>query len=273
MKQCLVALREGAHFVGEEQLSTASITRMASAIVALFSDPEFVLTQEGFNQIAAERQVMETLFKASIYDGSDFVIALIQPGLEKGLNKYLLLQPTGLEARHGLGGGLPDGPAGDHRPVPLAHRLRAGVHERGPRAPGEAARPRPDLRGREDPGPAVQHAVRRLHALLLRSGRDKHACKRVFHKIIERMLPSVEQVSPGPRARSERPRLLILFEWWWSKHAMFRSYARSIRQLRKDFYLIGCCAGKNTDAEAKTIFDEWIELDGANMVLANIADR
>jgi hypothetical protein len=273
MKQCLVALREGAHFVGEEQLSTASLTRMASAIVALFSDPEFVLTQEGFNQVAAERQVMETLFKASIYDGSDFVIALIQPGLEKGLSKYLLLQPLGSrldmdweavfrmdpQATIGLYLSL----------VGYGQVFTKEGHERREKLLALA----PLFEDVRIPDPLYNTLCGAYMHCSYASGRDKHACKRVFHKIIERMLPSVAQVSPGPRTRSERPRVLILFEWWWSKHAMFRSYARSIRQLRKDFYLIGSCAGKNTDAEAKTLFDEWIELDGANMVLANIANR
>jgi len=86
----LRALRDGGCFEGHPQLTPVLCTRFCAAVVAFFSDPGFILTEEGFNQLCGERNVIDTVFQASIYDGSDFVFGIIPENAE-ALNKYLLL--------------------------------------------------------------------------------------------------------------------------------------------------------------------------------------
>jgi len=98
----------------------------------------------------------------------------------------------------------------------------------------------------------------------------KHDVTRVFHKMMARMFNMPPVAAP---VRKERPTIMVINEWWWSKHAMFRSYAKSIRQLRQHFRTVGACPGNNTDQEAKDVFDEWVQIDSDNMILNDLAER
>jgi len=71
--QCLTALRDGSGFEGHPAITPALMTRLASAGVAFFCDPQFKLTQAGFDVLCAERAVMDTVFLGSAYQSSDFV--------------------------------------------------------------------------------------------------------------------------------------------------------------------------------------------------------
>jgi predicted O-linked N-acetylglucosamine transferase (SPINDLY family) len=82
----------------------------------------------------------------------------------------------------------------------------------------------------------------------------------------------VEEVTAGPRVRKAKPKVVICFEWWHRYHAMYRSYARSIAQLRKDFHVVGM-SPMACETEAKAIFDEWIQVNADNMVLSSVAEQ
>lgn len=267
MRDCLSQLREGVGFHGHSQLTPALMTRMASAMVTLFTDPGFNLTQEGFDFLLGEKAVIDTLFRGSAYGGSDFVFTLIEETEEQPLKYLMLFSPNSVidldletvfrndpQATVGLYLSL----------LGYGQIVTKQGHERREKLLGMA------------------HIFKdvEIHALLWNSlcsaymhcsyasGDNKHDCKRVFHETIARTLK--ERVPVLETKRGGKPRLMCIFEWWWSKHAMYRSYASSIRQLKESFHLIGCCAGKNTDEEARSILDEWIELDGDNMNLAEV---
>lgn len=271
LHQCLVALRDGAGFYPSGGQDTPQYTRMASAIAAMFCDPQFVLTQEGFDFIAADRVVIDTIFRASVYNGSDFVFNMVQEDTEH-LSKYLLLFSIGSKleldletifrndprATFGLWASLvsygqvvnPESHARRERLLELAYLFEDVV-----------------------PPACLLNTMTGVYMhCSYASGPRKHDCKRVIHKMMANMMSSV---APAPRlaVRKDRPRLLVINEWWGSPHAMFRSYAKSIRQLRRDFYVIGMRAGNDTDQAAREVFDEWVETDGENMVLAQVAER
>lgn len=272
LHQCLRALREGAGFEGYGRLADAEITRLASAITALFFDPGFKVTQEGFDYMCAERAVLDTVFRASAYGNSDFIYRLV-PEDAVGTSKFLLLFSSNSE--------LPLDLETVFRKDPQAtiglYLSIIGCGQVFTKAGHERREALLKLAPIFEDVVLPSHLFNTLCGAYMHcsyaSGRDKHGVKRVFHKMLANMLSSVETVRTGPRERSARPRILVLVEWWHSKHAMYRSYAQSIRQLKKDFHLIGACAGANIDREAKDIFDEWIEFDSGNMVLAQVAEQ
>lgn len=269
LKACLSQLREGAGFE-KHGLNAAVMTRMASAIISLFTDPGFSLTQEGNDYLLSEKHVIDTLFRASAYGGSDFVFGMVDEKDPQPAKFLMLFSPNSphkldLEA---IFRENPQGTIGLYLTLlGYGQIVTEPGHERREKLLSMA----PIFKDVEIP-PTLWNAICSAYMHCSYAvGDGKHDCKRVFHEIIGRALKKTIADKPRSAAAADRPKLLCIFEWWWSKHAMYRSYANSIRQLRKRFHLIGCCAGKNTDEEARAIFDEWIELDGENMNLAEVA--
>ncbi len=271
MLQCLVSLRDGAGFEGHERFDNGVLNRFCSAVVALLTDPQYRLTQDGFDALCAERAVLETAFTASSYGGSDWVFTLIHPD-EDGVSKYLALFGANSKLKLDLEQVFTNDPQatfglylslisyaqifsqeGDDRRTKLIGLCHLFENVKMP--------------------PALFNTLTGAYMhVSYASCANKHAPKRVFHKMLANMLANVERPVFGPQGRKEKPTILILFEWWWTKHAMYRSYARSIRQLKKRFHLIGCCPGNNTDSEAKEMFDEWLHIENDPMCLTTMAN-
>jgi hypothetical protein len=107
-------------------------------------------------------------------------------------------------------------------------------------------------------------------------GAGKHGPKSILHKMLyDALAPGLADVLPnfGPQIRKEKPVVLIMFEWWNSKHAMYRTYSKAIAELRQNFHTIGICPGTQSDEESKAIFDEWVQMPGDNMILADLAKK
>jgi hypothetical protein len=272
LHQVLVALREGVGFHPQGHMDTPEITRTASAIVALFCDPEFKLTQDGFDFIAADRVVIDTIFRASVYDGSDFVFSLIDESTEH-LNKYLLLFSIGSKTKldlHEIFSADPQATVGLWASlVSYGQVFSPDAHDR-----REQLLEMAHLFEDVIPPASIFNTLCGVYMhCSYASGPRKHDCKRVIHKMMVRIQASVAPCDMRPLVRSDKPRLLVINEWWCSPHAMFRSYSKSIRQLRRDFHVIGMKAGKDADIAAQEVFDEWVEIDGENMVLCNVAEE
>ena len=273
MHACLVQLREGAGFKGHGRLDTAQMTRFCSAVVALVLDPTFNFTQDGFEYLVSEKAVLETIFRASAYDGADYVLALI-PEDEQHPTKYLPLFALNSAVEFDLEAVFRESPQATMglylSLLGYGQVVTPAGHARREKLLGMA-----HLFKDVNLSPPLWNLLcsAYMHCSYA-SGDHKHDCKRVFHEILANGLKDKVQLPNfGPQEAKARPTMLCAFEWWWSKHAMFRSYAHSIRQLRKRFRLVGCCAGKNTDAEARELFDDWIELDGENMNLPDVVKK
>lgn len=268
LRECLMHLREGVGFDGHPQLTPALMTRMCSAITALFLDPGFNLTQDGFDFLMSEKAVMDTLFRASAFGGADHIYGLIEETETHPL-KYLMLFSPNSKLELDLERIFRENPQATVglylALIGYGQIVTKEGHERREKLLSLA----PIFKDVNLPATLWNAVCSAYMHCSYASGDHKHDCKRVLHELVGKTLrQSIPQAKHV--ARGEKPRLLCVFEWWWSKHAMFRSYAASIRQLRKSFHLIGCCAGKNTDQEARDIFDEWVELDGDNMNLADV---
>lgn len=272
MLAALRQLREGSCFQGQARLDTASLTRFASAIAALFADPDFVITQDGFNAVCAERGVMDVVFRASAYGNSDHIVRWITPDTENS-NKFLPLLSASSELNFDYEAAFKKDPQ-----ATVGLWLSLVGHGQIFTPAGDARREKLLALGSIFEKCVIPNGLYNLFCgaymhCSYAHGRDKHAVKRILHRIMLNTIGILDRPKPDKQPRKERPTILMLFEWWWSKHAMYRSYAKSIEQLRKDFKLIGMCPGKNTDPKAKELFDEWIELDGTNIDLSDIAKK
>lgn len=268
--QALRQLREGAGFAGHGGVNQPTANRMVSAIVALFADPGYNLTQTGFDIICSEKAALDSLFRASSYRSSDFFYTFL-PVEERMPLKYLALYLTNSRLDWDLEAVFRDDPRGTVglwlALIGYGQVLTKEAHERRERLLGMA-----DIFKDVDLADELWNLVCSAYMHCSYATReDKHAIKGVIHSMVAKKLRSV--VPTDFVHHAGKPRLMCVFEWWWTKHAMYRSYAHSVRQLREKFHMIGCCAGKNTDPEAKAIFDEWVELDGENMDLSKVVPQ
>lgn len=273
--QCLRAMREGAWAEGFANFSMDQVNRMVSAILALFLDPGFKLTQEGFDLLAAERAVIECLFQTSGFGGSDFVFSLVPEDAE-GVNKYLLLFSVDSELPLDLEQIFRDSPQ-----ETLGLYLSLLGH-------GQVMTPRADAMREKLLTYAPYFEQTTLSANLYNAlcgaymhcsyahSKDKHAPKRMLHKMVRQTLEAnIPGGLPhfGPPVRKEKPTIVVILEWWNSKHAMFRTYAKSIQQLRQRFHIIGMRPGTESDQAARDVFDEWVEIDADPLSLPDMAKR
>src|SRR5258706_11163927 len=237
LMQCCHALREGAGYGPGQIMSQALNTRMANAVVAYFLKPDLELTADQFNELCATRNLLDTLFQASVYSNADYHIGLLTEKTQHP-NKFLLL--------HSINSALQLDWAKIFKAHPqemLGLWLSMIGH-------GQVFNPAGDARREKLFALAPYFENCQVPAVLLNTltgaymhcsyghGKDKHALKRVLHKMLRNTI-QVQEVEPGPRPRKDKPKLVICMEWWHRRHAMYRSYARSIQQLRKRFHLIG----------------------------------
>jgi hypothetical protein len=91
---------------------------------------------------------------------------------------------------------------------------------------------------------------------------DRHECKRMVNKWLRELAISDPSVRECTRTLEwkERPTMIVPLEWNNSGHVMYRSFAPSIRQLRKRFNLIGMCGGENTTIDTIGLFDKMIHI-------------
>ena len=270
MLQCLVALRDGAGFEDHANLTPGNLSRFTSAVVALLTDPHYRLTQDGFNALCSERAVLETAFTASPYGSADWVFSLIQPD-EAGVSKYLLLFSSNSKLNLDLEGvfkGDPQATIGLYLSlISYAQVFTQEGDERRNKLIGMA-----HLFDNVVLPPQLFNTLTGAYMhVSYATCANKHEPKRVFHKMLANML-QVERPAFGPLERKDKPTIVIVFEWWWTKHAMYRSYAKSIRQLRSEFRLVGVCPGDNSDPEAKEMFDEWLVINNDPMCLTTFAN-
>jgi len=269
--QCLKALREGGGFGPNHEMGPTPVTRMVSAVVAFFMRPTFVPTQEEFHQICNERNALDTLFQASVHGNSDFVTGLITETTEN-LNKFLLL--------HSINSRLPldlDLIFKAHPQEMIGLWLSLVGHGQVFNEVGDTRREKliamaPYFEGVTVPPALLNTLTSAYMHCSYGHGKDKHAIKRVLHKIIRNTVP-VEECSAEKRPRKDKPTMLVCHEWWHRRHAMYRSYARSIEQLRKKFHLIGMAIGGLADDESRLLFDQWVEIQGDAIVLSEIAKK
>lgn len=281
----LRSLRMGGEFARHEMNDRTRprlYTRLAAAITALLSDPKAKLSQEGYEQLAAEHPTLHAIFRASAFGNADHLVrrfkepdpdapGRIQVRGEQNLMKLLLSYSMDSEfevefetlvrldpqlALPGVLGMLA------HMVVlsPAAHRRREQLLRLGPLL--EAA----ELKG--SMLTALQRAY--MHCSYA-TGEHKHDIKRSFNRLSRRLIEALFRIPEigAARTRRDRPTVLLPLEWFHSGHAMYRCYAPLIRRLRGSFRLVGMAHEKVLDNVSKELFDEVVEFQGADVMLAD----
>jgi hypothetical protein len=282
----LKRLKVGGEFAGHpvsDETRPRLYTRLASAITALMADPQFQLSQEGFDLLAVEHATFNAVFVASAFGNSDHLLRQFgvpdadEPNrlhFSSPQNIVKLLLAYSLESELEL----------DFEEIfraaprlalpaflgmlahiivlsPAAHRRREKLLTLGP------------LFEQVELGEHMLAAVSDAYMYCsYATAEGKHDIKRSFNKMMRRLIEKQIEIPALPAGRKirKRPTILVPIEWFTSLHAMYRCYAPSIRQLRDKFRLVMIGRSSEMDAVSKQLFDDVIEIDAGNVSLADI---
>ena len=243
---------------------TATATRFASAITALFSDPGLRLSQQGYERLIVFNRALNVVFGASAFEHSGHLMRAIAKRPKKPDDWRKLLVVTSLDS--------------------MGAELFAGLKS----APGEVVLPAVCalLTG----SIALTDTAEQARATLLRMGRrlrkarltdatletlaiawmtcsyghdeQKHDLKGHLNHLLEqwmaaRGISDSALVTPSGRTR---PRLVVCAEWWTSFHAMYRCYGPSVAQLRERFEVVLLVEPTRVDGAARASVDRTVEL-------------
>jgi hypothetical protein len=262
-----------------EQDSITAYTRLASAITALFANPKMTLSLVGFQKLALFQKHLLGIFRLSGFRGTDHLASLIATPAgggaqftlqgEQQLMKFLLFYSLDSQIEIDFERFLKDVPK-LAMPVYLsllgeecmltrtACQRRDRLLELGPLLENIPL---------EDQGQLSRLANLWMYCSYSES-KSKHAIKAHLNVVIQKYLRKLGVQTPSlppTRSKKDRPVILIPSEWFTSGHAMYRCFAPAIRQLKERFKLVLMSAANRMDNESKTLFDEVIEVDPANV--------
>ena len=282
----LKRLKVGGEFAGHElndQTRLRLYTRFAAAVTALLADPQFQLSQEGFDLLAVEHATFSAVFQASAFENSDHLLRQFgtpdasDPGklhftspntVVKLLLAYSLDSELDLDFEEIFR-------AAPRLALPAYLGMLAHIVVLSPAA---HARRQKLL----ELGPLFEQVELGEHMLAAMSdaymycsyaeGESKHDIKNSFNSMMRRLIEKQIEIPTVPTKRKlrKRPTILLPIEWFTSLHAMYRCYAPSIRQLREKFRLVMIGRESEMDEVSKQLFDEVIALQGSNVSIADI---
>jgi hypothetical protein len=253
------------------------INRICSALSALFSDPAFHLSFDGYRQLLYFHRWIATLFAASSFHNADHILRALNikgPNARavevnnRDLTKFCLLYtpnseiPLDMEAlwtHH------------RHLAVALACALLS------PRFLGTAAAHDkrevllewlpPKLAQIDDLNVlpiGVLHDVY-MHCSYADTPR-RHAIKAPINRLVRKTLEKqgIRDVVHAPRMRAsgEKPLLVVVLEWFSSSHSIYRTHSASIRAASERFRVVGIGHAGQVDQVGKAVFEEYLEVTG-----------
>ncbi len=285
----LKRLKVGGEFAGQamhDESRPRLYTRFAAAVTALMADPAFQLSQEGFDLLAVEHATFHAVFAASAFGNADHLLRQFGTVDAQEHGKLHFTSPQNvvkLLLAYSLDSELD---------IDFEAVFRAAPRLALPAFLGMLAHivvlsPRAHARREKllTLGPLFEQVEVREHMLAAMSDAymycsyatadTKHEIKRSFNAMMRRLIGS--QISfpemPPQRKLAKRPTILVPIEWFTSLHAMYRCYAPSIRQLRERFRIVMIGRSSEMDEVSKELFDETIELSGANVALADVVEQ
>ena len=245
---------------------TATATRIASAISAVFSDPKLRLSQEGFERLMVFNRALNVVFAASAFDDSGHVMEAIakRPKRPDEWRKYLAvatmdaLRPQVVSALRtappaiALPGicGLLTGPSALTETAEVAREMLIGSGQR--------------LRSATLTDPTVETLAITWMTCSYGHRSDKNDVKGHLNHLIERWLASRGTTTAATQSQPDsdrpRPRLLVCAERWRSEHAMFRCYGSTVRGLRERFEVVLLTDPKHVDDLSRQAVDAVLEI-------------
>lgn len=250
---------------GAEEQDAHFAARIASAVSALFADPEFRLSAEGFMSFLPCQQWFGTIFGASTFGNADHVIDLLGAGEESGrssstdaflkscllhsLDSQVALDPEQLWTRSRA-------IAASFMLALLSSRLvlSATAHEKRERLLGWLA-PRLTELSLDDLPSDLLLLVWMHCSYAIRA--DKHAIKKGLNALVRSKLAACGIADlPCAVPRRGRPVVLCVVEWFFSGHPIYRTHSLSLEALKARYRVIGVSLRGASDELARRVFEE-----------------
>lgn len=285
----LKRLKIGGEYAGHamsDETRPALYTRFAAAITALLADPNFQLSQEGFDLLAVEHATFHAVFQASAFGNADHLLrqfGTVDPHDAGRLHFTSPQNVVKLLLAYSLDSSLDIDFEAVFRTAPrLALPAFLGML-----AHIVVLSPRAHSRREKllTLGPLFEQVEVREHMLAAMSdaymycsyasAENKHQIKRSFNVLMRRLISAQIEVPPIPprRKSKKKPTILVPIEWFTSLHAMYRCFGPSIEKLRDRFRLVMIGRESEMDERAKAGFDEAIAISGANVALADVVAK
>ncbi len=268
-----------------ELRDTRFATRIASAVAALFSDPNFQLSAIGFQRFIPLQRWLAIVFGASPLANADHIIHLFnQQGYDRpdqitlkdqDLLKFSLL--------YSLDSAIPLQPEilwGKDRKLAAALfcallSSRIVASEKAQEKKEQLLAWLPPRLGEvelDDIPIGILHDVW-MHCSYAQ-GRDKHAIKRAINQLVRNRLiaSGFSDLPTELPSEREKPVLMCVLEWFVSGHAMYRGHSLSIEALKRRYHLIGVSMRESSDEVSRRIFDEVHVLRRSNAVLDTVRE-
>ncbi|WP_213941767.1 peptide transporter [Pseudomonas sp. dw_612] len=257
------------------ELENHVLTRLTSAITALFSDPGFHISPDGFGQLINLQRWLSSLFAASAFVNCDHILRSLNllghnaddyRLAEQDLVKFCILYSP--ESELPLDVEL----LWARNPALAAALFMALLSPRFLGTPAAHSKREallawlPDRLDQIDSLDGLPIGV--LHDVYMHCSYadlpERHRIKASINRLIERKLESVGlhhlPVNRGAvDSVAKKPLMLVLVEWFSGGHSIYRTHSRTLEAARRDFHVVGIGYGANVDDLGRQVFDEFVE--------------
>ncbi|MBP0597484.1 peptide transporter [Herbaspirillum sp. LeCh32-8] len=266
-------------------LEQHALARVTSAISALFSDPAFHISPDGFGQLINFQRWLSSLFGASHFINCDHILRSLNLGGPEAqvfqvkpldLVKFCILYSPESE--------LPlDVEMLWKQNKPLAAALFMALMS--PRFLGTPAAHSkreallgwlPDRLQELDSLDGLPVAV--LHDVYMHCSYadlpQRHRIKGAINTLIEKKLreAGLQDISDfGQTPEGEKPVMLVLLEWFSGGHSIYRTHSKTLEAARQHFRLVAVGYEANTDELGRAVFDAFVAFDKPGDMLACLA--
>ena len=252
-----------------EQRDGHFATRIASAVAALFSDPDFRLSDLGFQRLIPLQRWLAMIFGASPLGNADHIIQLFNQAAA-GQRQQLALRERDFVRfclLYGPDSGYPLHPEliwrKDKR---LAAALFLALLS-SRIVVSDAALAKKELLLKWLPPKLkeisfeefpldILHDVWMHCSYALSPG--KHAIKRSINELVRgKLLASGHRdLEPAAPPQREKPVILCVLEWFYASHSIYRTHSVSLAALREKYRLVGVSLRDASDDITRKVFDE-----------------
>jgi hypothetical protein len=264
------------------------INRAAGAISALFSDPEFQISTEGFGRMIVFQRWLAALFAASAFVNCDHILKslnalgpdatgfevterdlpkfciLYSPESELPLNVELLWQQNKTMAAALFLALLSPRLLG----TPVAHAKREALL-------GWLPAHLDEIESLASLPLGILHDVY-MHCSYADLP-QRHAIKQPINRLIRKQLAAVglnDIVAKGaPMAMASegsKPVMLVLLEWFGRTHSIYRTHAKTLMAARGHFHVVALASPANIDDAGRAVFDEVIDFEAPDDMRAGL---
>jgi glycosyltransferase involved in cell wall biosynthesis len=269
------------------------LTRIAAATTALFSDPEFHFSETGFIQVIQYHRWISVLFAVSPFRNADHIIRSFNLNGHfstplqmdnSNLAKFCLLYSleSEIEIDWDIFWQTNKLLAVNLYLVLMSSRFISSPEAHGKRE--SLLRWLPEHLA--EIGTIDQLPVGIFHDVYMHCSYSgyagKHNIKAAINQLLRHKIEELgfsDRIVPARLPATGKPVMLVVLEWFYSTHAVYRVLAKAIRKARDQFYLIGVGDELTIDDTGRAVFDEFIPRSGDGDIpnlfhqLINIAEE